>query len=532
MNQGFFTGISGIQSHQIAIDVTSDNIANVNNMGFRGSNAEFGNLLEKALVTASGNSPIDNTVGVGSRIQATTMNTLQGSLLSTDSVTDLSIGGDGWFGLEGLGGVSYTRNGQFTYDMNRNLVNTEGYYVLGTLANNIETGTISQKDPLNYKDEKYVTNILTPISLNTPLADVSAQTKINLPHEVYLPPQPTTYARFFGNIGFDGTTTTYPEYVTDKNYKKGNGISVNAEDYNTIDESTKFDETAVNRGNTRLVAVKNSINEPPIFVNGVLQNEDLWSVVKTEEDASVRTISATVISGENEKNKLSLTFTKSLEQPNEGVSWEVVAKIYRIDTEIIYDENGNRIDVQNVETVYSTQNGTLQFNEAGALIENTLEPMDNNGSMVDINLGGGYDGIISTGPETSLASEEDGIVAGWLEGYTFNHDGNIVASFDNGFTTSVGKVALFHFQNEQGLERAGSNRFLPTSDSGNAIFWQDSKGVDFLGAHLYSGKLENSNVRLDVALTDLIILQKAYNANAKSITTGDEIIKTALGMKR
>ena len=74
--------------------------------------------------------------------------------------------------------------------------------------------------------------------------------------------------------------------------------------------------------------------------------------------------------------------------------------------------------------------------------------------------------------------------------------------------------------------------FQESTDSGEPIFWSNQNGEAVTGSIVYSGRLENSNVRLDVGLTDMIIMQRAYQANAKSITTGDELIQKALQMHR
>ena len=98
--------------------------------------------------------------------------------------------------------------------------------------------------------------------------------------------------------------------------------------------------------------------------------------------------------------------------------------------------------------------------------------------------------------------------------------------------SSVGKIAVYHFQNDQGLERVGSASFRESSNSGKPIFYQDAEGNNILGADVLNYQLENANVRLDTALTELIIYQRAFDANSKSITTADEMIQKALNMSR
>jgi len=116
MTQGFYSGLSGIQTHQYGIDVVSDNLANVNTVGFRGSNTEFASLLSTKVTSASGKTPSSNDIELGVRLQATTMNTTTGSLINTDRFNDLAIGGNGWFGVVSGNNNYFTRAGNFVFD--------------------------------------------------------------------------------------------------------------------------------------------------------------------------------------------------------------------------------------------------------------------------------------------------------------------------------------------------------------------------------------------------------------------------------
>ncbi|OYZ62016.1 MAG: hypothetical protein B7Y17_04540, partial [Sulfuricurvum sp. 24-42-5] len=90
MTQGYYAGLSGIQTHQYGLDVVSDNLANVNTIGYRGSNTEFASLLSTKVVSAGAKTPTSNDLELGVRLQATTMNTTGGTLINTDRFSDLS----------------------------------------------------------------------------------------------------------------------------------------------------------------------------------------------------------------------------------------------------------------------------------------------------------------------------------------------------------------------------------------------------------------------------------------------------------
>lgn len=228
-------------------------------------------------------------------------------------------------------------------------------------------------------------------------------------------------------------------------------------------------------------------------------------------------ISAAVIDDQGVKNQIKLTFTKSdAENQNQiDTKWDVVAVAQTLDGETIFD----------------TQTGTIEFDTKGALIAGTLPSINNNGTEVSMNLGSEYNGVLSNESlEIGGSSSSDGIQGGELEGYSINANAEVIATFSNGRQSSVGKIALYHFQNDQGLERISGSRFGQTSNSGEASFFQDANGNNILGAQVSSYRLEGSNANVATSLTELIILQRSFDANSKSITTADQMLQKALNM--
>lgn len=445
MTQGYYAGISGIQTNQYGLDVISDNLANVNTIGFRGSSAEFASLFSAQLVSA-GSVPTYDEIGLGARLQATTMDTQNGSLQNTDRFNDLAISGDGWFGVVSGKDRYFTRAGNFVFDeyqksdgaLNSSvarLTTTDGMYVTGTMLGNY-TYNAEYNYAQNTSTPDNGTFVIDTANYNVPLGTASSQGVIEFPTRLAYPTQPTTTTKFFGNLGVENVE---------------------------------------------------------------------------------RTMSANAISPANDQNRIKLVFTQSAIQPAEGISWDITATASSHDG----------------ATVYDTQNGQAVFNQTGMLESFTLPSLDNDGAPVTIDLGAAFGGLISSsGPSISAASQSDGISGGTLTKYGINADGIIVADFSNGRQSAIGRVAVYHFQNEQGLNRSGNSLYEQSSNSGDPLFWKDADGNAITGAAISSGRLENSNVRLEVGLTDMIIMQRAYQANAKTITTVDEMIQKALSMRR
>lgn len=232
-------------------------------------------------------------------------------------------------------------------------------------------------------------------------------------------------------------------------------------------------------------------------------------------DDEARTIGAGVIDGLNNRNHLRLSFTKVVPQVLPGSQWDVTATTQTLDGTTIYD----------------TQTGGASFDSRGALISTTLTSIDNNGSPVAIDLGSGFDGVVAiSNIPISASSLADGTQGGDLEGYSVNKNAEVIATFTNGLQSSVGKIAVYHFRNEQGLDRASGARFFEGKNSGSPLFYQDSSGENIIGTDILNFHLEGSNVQMTTGLTDLIIFQRAYDANSKSITTADQMMQKALQM--
>jgi len=416
MTQAFYTGLTGLKSNQTAINVTSNNIANLSTTGFRANRVEFSSLFEDAINAVNISSSSDS-IGIGTAVNSTQMIQEIGSLKLTENSTDLAIDGDGWFGIKDANNQTlYTRAGDFVFDENNDLTTNEGMYILGTRAGNIEG------------------EILTKSVGETKLGDISTQETLRFPKSLTYPSVATTKSTFSGSL----------------HMKEGD---------------------------------KN------LFVSSIIDKD-------------------------NNKNSLKIEFTKSEPQVLPGMQWDIIASTISGDGKTIYD----------------TKNAKALFDEKGAMISNTLTTIQNNGSEVKIDLGTGFKGIISNSSVQPIVTESDGIRAGDLVGYDIGSNAEVIATFTNGEQSSVGRIALFHFQNEQGLEQISSTKYSSTANSGDALFLKDAEGNSILGTDILNYTLEGSNVLLSQSLTELILLQRSFDSNSKVLSTADEMMQKALDM--
>ena len=147
MMRALYTGATGMLAQQANVDNISNNLANVNTVGYKQQKTEFKSLLYQTIqtrtTTANGEQkPIPAQVGLGTRVASNTAIYKQGALLASESNTDFAIVGDGFFSVRGADGQNYfTRAGNFTWAMGPNgavtLTTTDGYMVLDTNNNPI-----------------------------------------------------------------------------------------------------------------------------------------------------------------------------------------------------------------------------------------------------------------------------------------------------------------------------------------------------------------------------------------------------------
>jgi len=130
---------------------------------------------------------------------------------------------------------------------------------------------------------------------------------------------------------------------------------------------------------------------------------------------------------------------------------------------------------------------------------------------------------------STASIQQDGSGSGTLVKFGIGSDGTITGSFSNGKTAVVGQIALASFADEQGLSHVGQNDFEPTLASGQATV--GAPGTGGLGS-ISGGALEQSNVDIATEFASLIIAQRGYEANARVVTTFDQVAQDTINLKQ
>ena len=185
------------------------------------------------------------------------------------------------------------------------------------------------------------------------------------------------------------------------------------------------------------------------------------------------------------------------------------------------------------------EGGNVTFGDRGEVLgfnPSTIQFKPNNGAAfpqsIDLDFGtnGGYDGLTSTAKESQANKVKgDGYASGMLQDFYFDATGTMIGKFDNGQNLALAQVAVATFANYEGLQESGSNLYSESPNSGQATIGTAGTGGR---ANIQASKLEMSNTDLSRGLTQLIVVQRGFQASSKSITTSDQILNTLLGLKQ
>lgn len=205
-----------------------------------------------------------------------------------------------------------------------------------------------------------------------------------------------------------------------------------------------------------------------------------------------------------------------------------------------YDISLPAADVGQSGGPVSIQNGSLTFDSSGKLVSP-------NTNLTGITITGLVDGASNlvfawnlydangnsfltqvAAPSATTATQQDGYASGTLMNFNIQSDGVIQGVFSNGQTVPLGQLAIATFMNPQGLIRNGQNEFLASLASGAANIGAPGSGGR---GTLVGASLEQSNVDIAKEFTNLILAERGYQANARAVTTFDEVTQTAINLK-
>ncbi len=610
--RSLWSGVTGLNAHQIAMDVEGNNIANVNTNGYKYSRANFSDLLSQTAKIATapqgtmgGKNPMQ--VGLGTEVSSITRMFSQGSVQTTSKNTDLAIQGNGFFVVSADGGKTYryTRSGDFVFDANGNFVNNQGLIAQGWLRDP-NTGKIDNTAPIQ--------NITIPPGLTTPAKEtsvISLKANLNSGDEIVSKSVIRPLDSTDGTNGADGVSGTKDDEKVDKfdvlfnaegkafNLKDEQGVKISFDGGNTVknfrfttdtskvgwqdtngdgtsdanDDTYYFNNTEDLRKGMQDAARKVS-STATVIVNNEgkyqIENSDsngndlnisVESIVDSNTDENTLfTTTMRSIAGELTAGSSGIKITQAINAATHASSIDIFDSLgtkhtVRIEfrkAQYIKDNNGTKVGVQwsmkisvpepgdiGGTPLKNVVEGSVTYGSDGAL--STFTPTSitftaNNGSapnqtiQLDLGTPNKFDGLTSfDNPSNTSGISQDGFTGGDLDGIRIDQTGTLIGSFTNGRSFGLAQLAMAKFTNNIGLESDGGNLFVQTANSGDPVIGQAATGGR---GFIQSSALEMSNVDLSRSLTQLIVIQRGFQANSKTITTSDQMLNTLLQLKQ
>jgi len=463
MMRSLYSGVAGLQNHQVRMDVLGNNISNVNTTGFKKGRANFQDLLYQQMSGAArpteevgGINPKE--IGLGMSIASVDTIHTQGSLQTTGVMTDLAIQGNGFFVLAKGDATLFTRAGAFGLDADGRLVNPgNGLRVQGWNAQ-----TVNGIEILN-----------TSGALEDLVIPVGSKDPARATEQVFLA------------CNLDKRLPEIPEGAAAETVRQGTW-RVEEKVYDSF-------------GKEHTLRVE--------FIRVVGQPNQWQATVSIDPEAAVGTNPAV---GLDPAGAAGNVFT--VEFDNLGTLRRVI------------DGQGNASGEEgllSMSVAFDVADSTL--GEGGAPARQTL--------ALNLGVAGSVRNTVTQFAEASSTKvfEQDGYGMGYLENFKIDQSGIITAVYSNGSTRTLGQVALATFTNPNGLEKSGETNFVASNNSGMANI--GPSGIAGKGK-LIAGALEMSNVDLAEQFTDMIVTQRGFQANSKTIQTSDQLLQELLTLKR
>ncbi len=559
LSASMWTSVTGLLVHGEKMNVVGNNIANVNTVAFKGSRMDFEDFVNQDVYSAAGPTQVGRGVSIG----AIYGNFSQGSFENSTDPTDIAISGKGFFKVKPKDSNAeyYTRAGNFRFDADGYLVDPHGYALQGWQIQRAKPSLAAQGS---------TTGAGTTTTSNTNLKGSGVPVDVKLDGFTCEPRHTNNMTLALNLNSADGgdktSDTTDPFFALFKTWDASNlnspALGENAYAYQQT--MTVYDE-----GGT---AHKITIYFDQVSTNITSTNsaERYWEYIVTMDPAEdVRDFAVPPATGDVvSASKRGILMTGTLTFDASGQFKDMSAYV---------PTGGNEADLSTWTPAPISSNGYPLFcpnfsGRPGAssswqlpmpsaslapesepyLIELNLgmrnktsawtAPQGAGASADDVGVspanmrGFGVNGEVQStttvsfeDPSASLFEKQDGYTFGYLSNVFVDRDGILYGKYSNGQNLALYQITMYDFPSKHNLRREGGNLFSATRDSGDVVSGPaNSAGF----GSVYGNSLEQSNVDLATEFVQMIVTQRGFQANSKSITTVDTMLETVIGMKR
>lgn len=554
MANALITGVSGLNSHQRMLEVIGNNLANLNTTAYKSRRTLFSDLLYETVRAGSGSTSGAQggvnpaQVGSGVRVSRIDMKFEQGNFETTGEQLDFALEGNGFFIVNDGTRNLYTRAGSFGVD---------------------DSGTLI--DPATgYRVQRF-DGVGEPNGID-PAFQVPGDTSIHIPFGAVIPGGATTTSALRGNLpstangplaqvassfspwttGSSAATATTTLNSLDQNgaaYIAGDSITISGTDHDGSPISTTFSVTATSTVGDLVGAIDAA------YAGGTASLGAVGRIVLTSDTMGVSFLSVTLTDTAGNTGGTNFAANPAIVSTTGAEGATVAASIE------VFDERGGSHFINltfqkqadgswDVSSSLNPAEGTIvdgsiegiRFNPDGsfASVDGTgvgdpaLSFLFNGAAApqtIDITFGssGEFDGMTELAMGASLAASNDGYPPGSLVGVQIRGDGTLEGVTSNGYTFALAQLSIASFLNPDGLSAHGDNYFEPTLASGDVEIGAALSGSR--GA-VRGSQLEQSNVDIALEFTRLIVAQRGFSANARTIRVTDEVLEELTNLIR
>jgi flagellar hook protein FlgE len=565
----FSVPLSGLDASSTALSTIANNLANLNTIGYKDQQVQFADLFYQNLGSDGAGDPIQQ--GAGVRVNSQPSDFTEGDVTSNGIATDVAINGNGFFVVQQGGVQSYTRAGDFEVGTDNLLETANGQQVLGYPAANGAINTSGGLTTLalgagTVSPATVTSNVSMNSNLNAQSADGSTYTT-----------QVTVYDSLGGShqLTFNYTNEDSPAIIAAPAQAATGVLSMSALPSNgesvTIGTETYTFTTSAPAAGTNNILIGSTVAETvgnlvdAINANtadaagdgaggygtGTLVNPNVGATdagngaiditadtTGTTSDFAATSASAGLAwsagAGTNGANAIVgvpavvNTWGYSVSIPATDLGGAATAPPVSLASgTLIFNGDGTLKSVTPTAGTPSLTNPTITVPPGGSSFADGANQLSFTWHLVNP---AGTGLITQEAATSSTASiQQDGAASGTLENFSIGSDGTITGAFSNGTTAVLGQIALASFADQQGLTRTGGNDFVPTLASGQPTIGAPTTGG--LG-NLSGGALEQSNVDIATEFANLIVAQRSYEANARVITTFDQVAQDTINLKQ
>lgn len=537
---GFQQGLSGLNASAKNLDVIGHNIANSNTTGFKASRTEFAAMIASAIGAASGTNS-----GIGVEVSAIAQQFNQGNLTVTGNSLDVAINGNGFFTLQMPDGSrAYTRAGNFKLDNVGNVVTNDGAQVMGYPIDPV-TGlrTSSTAMPLTFPTTapipaKQTTAIKTAFNLDARTPNAKGDSSATPP----VPETPrTTYGTSLNVYDSQGVATPLSFYF-EKNgantwdiYNQLNDLTTTPPTIPPVAGRVIFDKAG---------SITASLEPSDPTKNGGTAKTDYPTSFKFHfygpDAQGVYAIREATVSASSPDAAWDFSYSDSPTNSvvasarlrEDLITRDATTGNWTLPAPVPASRGTATVTPADLKTAPAAAKQSfelaLMVNPSPANPNSPTAPGSNPAPSefpvtLDLN------NVTQFGTKFAVSElSQDGYTSGELTGINVENNGMIMTRYSNGVTRAEGQVALASFRNTQGLAAVGGNNWVETYESGQPVMGAPTDGN--FGA-LRAGALEDSNVDLTAELVNMMTAQRAYQANAQTIKTQDQVMSTLVNLR-